>query len=165
MIVRRSEQGEHYVLAIDAEKRLVENSRWWKGDPVPDGLLNPINYVERMVGADTSLLQTRQRLQALMGLGHYTGDVEAPWNDAATQALKQAQAALGVEADGKWGPATEDAIQKALQSACRSGSCAAETADPAIVPSDAPGKIRIGGGVVAGVAIAGLTAAITVTLR
>jgi hypothetical protein len=39
------------------------------------------------------------------------------------------------EADGKWGPATEDAIQKALQSACAAGSCPAEAADPDIVPS------------------------------
>ena len=38
------------------------NSRWWKDDPPPDGLLNPTNYVERMVGANMSLLQTRQRL-------------------------------------------------------------------------------------------------------
>ena len=141
------------------------NSRWWKGDPVPEGLLNPANYIERMVGADVSLLQTRQRLQALKDLGHYTGDVAAPWNDVATQALKQAQAALGVEADGKWGPATEDAIQKALQSACTSGSCAVEAADPDTGPSDALGNIRIFGGVVAGVAIAGVTAAIAVTLR
>jgi hypothetical protein len=51
------------------------NSRWWKDDPAPEGLLNPINYIERMVGADISLLQTRQRLQALKDLGHYTGDV------------------------------------------------------------------------------------------
>jgi hypothetical protein len=33
------------------------NSRWWKDDPPPEGLLNPINYIERMVGADASLLQ------------------------------------------------------------------------------------------------------------
>ena len=141
------------------------NSRWWKGDPAPEGLLNPINYIERMVGADISLLQTRQRLQALKDLGHYTGDAGAPWNDAATQALKQAQAALGVEADGKWGPATEDAIQKALQSACASGSCPAEAADPDIVPTDALDGMRIVGGVMAGITIASVTAAIAVTLR
>ena len=28
------------------------NSRWWKNDPPPDGLLNPANYLERMDGPD-----------------------------------------------------------------------------------------------------------------
>jgi len=145
----------------------MANSRWWKDDPAPEGLLNPANYVERMVGADISLLQTRQRLQALKDLGHYTGDVGAPWNDAAIASLKTAQAALGVEADGKWGPATEDAIQKALQSACTSGSCPTETgdADTSDAPRGALGRLRILGGVIAGVAVAGVTAAIAVTLR
>ena len=108
------------------------NSRWWRDDPPPEGLLNPINYIERMIGADASLLQSRQRLQALKDLGHYTG------------------------------PATEDAIQKALQSTCATGQCPAEGADP-----DAPasaGRFRVGG-VIAGFAVATLTAAIAVTLR
>jgi hypothetical protein len=138
------------------------NSRWWRDDPPPEGLLNPINYIERMVGADASLLQSRQRLQALKDLGYYSGDVGAAWNDAAIAALQKAQAALGVEADGKWGPATEDAIQKALQSTCATGQCPAEGADP-----DAPasaGRFRVGG-VIAGFAVATLTAAIAVTLR
>ena len=141
------------------------NSRWWKEDPAPEGLLNPINYIERMIGANASLLQTRQRLQALKDLGHYTGDVGAPWNDAAVAALKKAQAALGVDADGKWGPATEDAIQKALQPACTAGKCPVEGADPSTPASDAPGRSHIVGGVIAGVAVASLTAAIAVTLR
>ena len=136
------------------------NSRWWRDDPPPEGLLNPINYIERMIGADASLLQSRQRLQALKDLGHYTGDVGAAWNDAATAALQKAQAALGVEADGKWGPATEDAIQRALQSTCTTGQCQAEGTD---APASA-GHRRVGG-VIAGFAVATLTAAIAVTLR
>ena len=32
-----------------AEQRTA-NSVWWKVEPPPDGLLNPANYVERMVG-------------------------------------------------------------------------------------------------------------------
>jgi hypothetical protein len=146
---------ETYVATPDR----TANSRWWKDDPAPQGLLNPINYIERMVGATASLLQTRQRLQALKDLGHYTGDVGSPWNDAATAALKQAQTALGVDPDGKWGPATEDAIQKALQPCT---TCQGEGAStPA---SGVPGR-RIVGGVIAGVAVASLTAAIAVTLR
>jgi hypothetical protein len=139
------------------------NSRWWKDDPPPEGLLNPINYIERMIGADASLLQSRQRLQALKDLGHYTGDVGAAWNDAATAALKKAQAALGVEADGKWGPATEDAIQKALQPV-RHGPVPGRGRGPQHAPASA-GRLRIVGGVIAGFAVASLTAAIAVTLR
>jgi hypothetical protein len=36
------------------------NSVWWRGEPPPEGLLNPTHYVERMVGAKVSLVQTRQ---------------------------------------------------------------------------------------------------------
>ena len=143
------------------------NSRWWREDAPPQGLLNPINYIERMVGAKASLLQTRQRLQALKDLGHYTGDVEAPWDAAAIEALKKAQAALGIQVDGKWGPATEDAIQDALQPACTSpDGCAAEgTGADAGPATDALGRLRIVGGVVAGITIAGITAAVAVTMR
>jgi hypothetical protein len=171
--VRRGEKlgrivGSYGMLHFEAYAATPDrtaNSRWWKEDPAPEGLLNPINYIERMVGANASLLQTRQRLQALKDLGHYTGDVGAPWSEAATAALKKAQTALGVEADGKWGPATEDAIQKALQPDCATGTCPAEGADPSTPASDPPGRSRIVGGVIAGVAVASLTAAIAVTLR
>lgn len=42
------------------------------------GLLNPTNYVERMVGDKVSLLQTRERLEALKTLGFFAGDVARP---------------------------------------------------------------------------------------
>ena len=143
------------------------NSRWWREDSPPQGLLNPINYIERMVGSTASLVQTRQRLQALKDLGHYTGDLEAPWDAAAIEALKKAQAALGIQVDGKWGPATEDAIQDALQPACTSpDGCAAEGTGADTGPAtDALGRLRIVGGVIAGITIAGITAAVAVTLR
>ena len=60
---------------------------------------------------------------------------------------------------------TEDAIQRALQPACAAGKCPAEGADPSTPASDALGPLRIVGGVIAGVAVASLTAAIAVTLR
>jgi len=142
------------------------NSRWWKDDPPPEGLLNPANYVERMVGAKMSLLQTQQRLQALKDLGYYTGDVGAAWGSAAIEALKKAQMALGVQVDGKWGPETEDAIQQALQKTpcdsledCDAGEATSGPATDALAP------MRIVGGVVAGLTLAGLTAAVLVTLR
>ena len=56
--------------------------------------------------------------------------------------------------------ATEDAIQRALQSTCTTGQCQAEGTD---APASA-GRRRIGG-VIAGFAVATLTAAIAVTLR
>jgi hypothetical protein len=140
------------------------NSRWWKDDPPPEGLRNPANYVQRMVGQSASLLQTRQRLQALTDLGHYTGDVGAAWGSAATEALKKAQAALGVEVDGKWGPNTEDAILAALQKGpCDAlEDCSTGNAGPS---SDALRPLRIVGGVVAGLTLAGLTAAVVVSMR
>jgi hypothetical protein len=145
------------------------NSRWWKGEPPPEGLLNPTNYVERMVGDKVSLLQTRQRLQALVDLGHYKGDVGAAWGPEAVEALKRAQTALGIAVDGKWGPQTEDAIQVALraQTPCGEQGCPAghDEAD-----TDAPGEasdvlspLRIVGAVVAGLAVAGVAAAIVVS--
>jgi hypothetical protein len=142
------------------------NSRWWQDDPPPEGLLNPANYVERMVGKDASLLLTRQRLQALADLGYYTGDVGAAWGTEATEALKKAQAALGVAVDGKWGPSTEDAIQSALQKGpcnsledCGVGSAESGPGRDALTP------MRIVGGVVAGLTLAGLTAAVVVSMR
>src|SRR5690606_34266526 len=101
------------------------NSVWWRTEPPPAGLLNPTNYVERMVGDRVSLLQTRQRQEALKLLGHYKGQVDAPWSASSTEALKAAQAALGLDADGKWGPKTEDAIGKALagKTGCTADEC------------------------------------------
>jgi hypothetical protein len=147
------------------------NSRWWKDDPPPDGLLNPTNYIERMVGSSVSLLQTRQRLQALRDLGYYKGDVAAAWGAEAVEALKKAQTALGITVDGKWGPETEDAIQVALQAQTPCGSLEDCGAGPGSQPeSGAPGKatdalspLRIVGFVVSGLAVAGVAAAIVVS--
>jgi peptidoglycan hydrolase-like protein with peptidoglycan-binding domain len=146
----------------------LANSRWWTGDPPPAGLLNPTNYIERMVGAKASLLQTRQRLEALKTLGHYDGDVAAAWGEDQAAALKAAQAALGVTVDGKWGPETEDAVQRALQQACTSGACREiESAEPTTPQqgnaTDPLGRLRIVGGVVAGVTVAGIVAAVVVS--
>jgi hypothetical protein len=58
------------------------NSVWWESEPPPDGLLNPINYVERMVGDRVSLVQTQQRHEALAALGYYAGNIAAAWGAA-----------------------------------------------------------------------------------
>jgi hypothetical protein len=142
------------------------NSRWWQDDPPPEGLLNPANYVERMVGKDASLLLTRQRLQALADLGYYKGDVGAAWGTEATEALKTAQAALGVAVDGKWGPHTEDAIQNAMEKGpCNSLEDCGAGSTSSGASSDALSPMRIVGGVVAGLTLAGLTAAVVVSMR
>jgi hypothetical protein len=166
-------QGSYGMLHLEAyvaDKTRTTNSRWWTGDPPPAGLLNPINYIERMVGDSASLLQTRQRLEALAALGHYTGDVSAPWGPAAIDALKKAQTALGIAADGKWGPVTEDAIQTALKAQTPCDSL--EDCDAGPVPSlpkargtDTLAPLRLVGAVVAGVAVASLAAATLYSFR
>jgi hypothetical protein len=143
------------------------NSVWWKSEPPPDGLQNPTNYVERMVGDRGSLLQTRQRHDALKALGYFTGDVAGPWTAASTDALRAAQQALGVAADGKWGPATEDAIQLALtrRQGCGAGEC---VADPRPVEggTDVFRAIgRTGLLVAGGLAVVGLTAGVLLAIR
>lgn len=93
----------------------AQNSHWWaKAGGPPAGLLNPTNYVERMVGDRISLVRTVQRHEALAALGHYKGVIDAKWSPTSTAALLAAQENLGVSSDGKWGPKTEDAILAAL---------------------------------------------------
>ncbi|MFZ6184884.1 peptidoglycan-binding protein [Nannocystis pusilla] len=163
--------GMLHLEAYKAEPGRTANSRWWKDDPPPDGLLNPTNYVERMVGATVSLLQTRQRLQALKDLGHYTGDVAAAWGPQAIEALKKAQTALGIAVDGKWGPETEDAVQVALNAQVPCGSLEDCNAGPGAAneapakATDVLGSLRIVGAIVSGLAVAGIVGGIVVTLR
>ena len=147
--------GMIHLETYKAESRTA-NSVWWKSEPPPPGLLNPTHYVERMVGDRMSMLQTRQRHEALAALGYYKGDVAADWSAASTEALRTAQAALGVAADGKWGPQTEDAIAKALaaKQGCTGDECAASSGAPASAPaggSDAlQGTGRLGWVVITG---------------
>ena len=162
--------GMLHLETYKAEPARKANSRWYRDDAPPIGLLNPTSYVERMIGDKVSLRQTRQRLEALRELGHYQGDVAATWSTAATDALKQAQTALGVGVDGKWGPETENAIQKALAAkgkapGAEKESNDAEEAAPERRGRDALSPIRIVGTVVAGAALSGIVAAIIITRR
>ena len=160
--------GMIHLETYEAEDRKA-NSVWWKSEPPPDGLLNPTNYVERMVGDNLSLLQTRQRHEALKALGYYTGAVGAPWGTASVDALRAAQEALGVEVDGKWGPNTEDAIHHALaqRQGCTSDECAAaDTGDETAESSDAVGAMgRLGWVVMGAIAITGVAVGVTLALR
>ena len=118
-----------------------------------------------MIGDKVSLVQTRQRLEALRELGHYQGDVTAAWTPAATDALKKAQTALGINADGKWGPETEDAIHKALAAKNPTQATEAEAQAPDRKSRDVLTPLRIIGDVVAGAAVTGIVAAIVITRR
>ena len=172
--------GMLHLEAYVADKTRTTNSRWWKDDPPPLGLLNPTAYIERMVGDKVSLLQTRQRHEALKTLGYFAGDVAAPWSGASTDALKAAQKALGVAVDGKWGPITEDAIQRALASKqgctgeeCNPGGVAlpSGTTPPETPPSsgpstDAVGSLgRIGWLLIGGVAVTSIALGVFVSTR
>jgi hypothetical protein len=161
--------GMVHLETYEADSRKA-NSVWWKSEPPPDGLLNPTNYVERMVGDKVSLLQTRQRHEALKTLGYYAGDVAAAWGNASTEALRAAQTALGVGVDGKWGPETEDAIQRALaeKQGCTADECsAADTGDGASGGStDAVASLgRLGWLVIGGITVAGVAVGVALTMR
>ncbi len=104
----------HFETYHDPDGDRDSNSRWYIGEEPPDGLRNPVNYLQRAGGMLETLETTQQRINALLDLGYDAGDPTWGWSDRATKALKEAQAALGLDDDGIWGPNTEEAIQKAL---------------------------------------------------
>lgn len=106
----------HFEMYFDPAHKRTTNTKWLTQDPPPDGLLNPTNVVEQMVGKLPSHITDRQKLEALKQLGWYGGSVADKWGPAATEALKAAQKAYGLSADGLWGQQTESAIQTALKS-------------------------------------------------
>jgi peptidoglycan hydrolase-like protein with peptidoglycan-binding domain len=114
--------------------------------------------------------RTRQRHEALKELGYYAGDVATAWGSASTEALRAAQTALGVGVDGKWGPETEDAIQRALaeKQGCTGDECsAADTGDEASGGStDAVASLgRLGWLVIGGMTVAGVAVGVALTMR
>ncbi|MDC0720897.1 peptidoglycan-binding protein [Nannocystis bainbridge] len=146
------------------------NSVWWRTEPPPDGLMNPTNYVERMVGDKVSLLQTQQRLEALKTLGYYKGDLSATWGATSTEALRAAQAALGIGVDGKWGPETEDAIQRALATiqGCSADECSPSSGSAVTdgASSDPLRAVsRVGWWIIGGATVAGVAIGLAVAMR
>ena len=159
--------GMVHLETYEAETRTA-NSVWWRTEPPPDGLMNPTNYVERMVGDKSSLLQTRQRHEALKALGYYKGDVGAAWSTASTDALRAAQTALGIGVDGKWGPETEDAIQRALSQleGCTGGECSSAEVVPSGGSTDVLAGIgRLGKWIIGGTAALGVAVGVVLVVR
>ena len=114
----------HFETYVDDGRR-THNSRWYVGDPPPDGLLNPLNYIQRAAGLPATLETDRQRQQALLDLGYAPDHVDQAWGERSKSALRKAQADLGLQADGIWGPNTEKAIREALNRAveAQTGDC------------------------------------------
>lgn len=102
----------HFETYVDDGRN--SNSRWFVSEDPPDGLRNPLNYIERASGQPTSFSTHDLRQQALLDLGYDPDPPGEPWGEKSIAALKQAQDDLGLEVDGKWGPRTEARIQDAL---------------------------------------------------
>lgn len=106
--------GLHFELYEDDGSRTRPNP-WFIGKDPPSGLLSPVNYVQAAAGDPQTRETVIQRHDALRRLEVYAGPVRAPWVKASTDALVSAQKLLGLDADGVWGPQTEQAITRALQ--------------------------------------------------
>jgi hypothetical protein len=164
--------GMVHLETYEAEDRKA-NSVWWKDEPPPDGLLNPANYVERMVGRQGFAGPDAAAPRGAPGRSATTrATSNAAWGTTSTDALRAAQQSLGVEVDGKWGPNTEDAIQRALieKQGCTADECSADTgdesADNANDKSDAlAGVGRLGWVVIGGVALVGVALGAAATFR
>jgi len=112
--------GLHFELyELDMERK--SNSRWYIDKDPPEGLLNPVNYIQTAAGHKVTRATAPQRHEALRDLGLYAGTIYAPWSQASIDALKAAQGELEIEADGIWGPQTEAAIDAALRGEGQTG--------------------------------------------
>lgn len=145
----------HFELYVPDPGR-KHNSPWYNTEKnAPDGLLNPINYIQVAATGKYTLITPIQRHHALATLGFYKGTIIAPWSSQSKSALKEAQADLKIDVDGAWGPETDTAIQAALRSiddgeptvadtntignghSCRSDSCSTSddsTVEEAVTP-------------------------------
>lgn len=112
--------GLHFELyELDLDRKT--NSRWYIDQDPPEGLLNPVNYVQTAAGHKVTRETAPQRHEALRELGLYAGTVYAPWTQSSIDALKAAQELLEIETDGVWGPQTEAAIDTALRGEPQTG--------------------------------------------
>jgi len=128
-------EGLHFELyELDPDR--TGNSRWYIDAEPPDGLMNPVNYIQAAAGHRITRESAPQRHEALRKLGVYAGTVSAPWGDTSVEALKTAQTILGLTADGIWGPKTEEAIDTAIRGKPQDGGAP----KPGGQPNDTPSK-------------------------
>ena len=116
----------HFETYVDDGR--TANSRWYVGDEPPEGLRNPLNYIQRAAGRIESLETFAQRQQVLVDLGYDPDPVGEPWGERSKAALKEAQKDLGIESDGLWGENTEAAIQAEIEK--RFPECDAPDGEP-----------------------------------
>ncbi|MEZ4428100.1 MAG: peptidoglycan-binding domain-containing protein [Nannocystaceae bacterium] len=130
----------HFETYEDHEKTRTHNSRWYLGEPAPEGLRNPLNYVQRAAGVAATMDSNEQRQQALLDLGYDPDPVGDVWGPRSADALKKAQADLGLDADGIWGPKTEEAIRAALDQRIEeeAGPCDPDEVVGCKLPNTAP---------------------------
>lgn len=103
----------HFETYSDPGGNRMSNTSWPIGQEPPAGLLNPLNYVQAAAGRPITIANWAQRRAALRELGFYPAD-QGPWGASDIDATVEAQAHLSLEADGIWGPATDDKIRDQL---------------------------------------------------
>ncbi len=102
----------HFETYEDDAYRMT-NSRWYVGEPPPEGILNPLNYIQRAAGQEETIESWRQIRLSLRLLGA-DPPTEGPWTEEDAAALIEIQELLGLEPDGKWGPDTEERVRAEL---------------------------------------------------
>lgn len=110
------------------------NSRWYIGKPPPEGLLNPLNYLERAAGLEESIQSYSQIRNTLTRLGFHPAS-SGPWGDEDIDALIEAQEKYGLEQDGLWGPQSESRLRDALKKFPETDQ------EPETVPPDVPPEV------------------------
>lgn len=91
------------------------NSRWWADKVPPEGIRNPLNYVQRAAGRPVTHVLPEQKHRSLTRLGFYKGPNNAPWTEESVTAVKSMQRAFDLDDDGLWGEKTEERIAAAIR--------------------------------------------------
>jgi peptidoglycan hydrolase-like protein with peptidoglycan-binding domain len=78
----------------------------------PDGVYGPETH-DALKGKGASIVASVQT--TLQTYGYYDGEIDGEYGDSTTEAVKALQTDLGVTADGKIGPETIDAFNKAVE--------------------------------------------------
>lgn len=137
------------------EPSRTRNTSWKFSDPPPAGLLNPINYVQAMAGRPLSISSYEQIHAALYELGFYDGEFLNRWTDKSGAALAEAQRAYGLEADGKWGEKSNEALRSRVD--VRELPCAPSVpaVPPRLLEPTSWSRLQLAAATLAGAAVLG----------